>query len=233
MISEHDIEEWKPVQLDGYEKYYEISSFGRVRRTETGHILKPWGAGRMKYQMVHLFADGESTRQYVHRLVLLTFVGPCPEGMESCHGERGKDVNRADNLRWGTRLSNSHDIDLHGTRPLGSKHPTSILTEADVTAIKSFCKKRGDRLKMAKLYNVSIGTINDIMLKKTWVHLTVPTTKLPANGVDFRKKTQKWRARICVKWKSIYIGEYDTRDEALAARREAEIHYGRLPEKTP
>lgn len=227
MISEHDIEEWKPVQLEGYEIFYEVSSFGQVRRTETGHILKPWTAARMKYQMVHLFADGKSSKQYVHRLVLLTYVGPCPEGMESCHGEKGNNVNRKDNLRWGTRLSNAHDIDLHGNRLLGDDHPTSILKETDVATIKAFCKKRGDRTTIARKYNVSIGTINDIMKNKTWGHIKVQTSELPASGVDFRKKTKKWRARICVNRRSIYIGEYDTEDDAMAMRKAAEIKYGR------
>ena len=227
MISEHDIEEWKPVQLEGYEKYYEISSFGSVRSLRRDRLLKPWKAARMQYWAVALHGDGISTKQYIHRLVLLTFVGPCPEGMESCHGEKGKDVNRLDNLRWGTRLSNAHDIDLHGNRLLGDEHPTSILTETDVAAIKTFCKNRGDRTTMARKYNVSTGTINDIMQGKTWAHVRVQTSELPPIGVDFRKKNKKWRARICVDWKSIYIGEYDSRDEAIAAREAAVVKYRR------
>lgn len=225
MISEHDIEEWKPVPLVGFEKYYEVSSHGDVRSVRTGQLLKPWPSSRLGYLTVGLWAEGKQTKQYIHRLVLLTFVGPCPDGMESCHGKKGKDVNRVDNLRWGTRLSNSHDIDLHGTRLLGDHHPSAILKETDVAEIKAFCKKRGDRTTIARKYNVSVGTINDIMQNKTWGHIKVQTSELPASGVDFRKKTKKWRARICVDCKSIYIGEYDTRDEALAARKSAKEKY--------
>lgn len=171
MISEHDIEEWKPVQLEGYEKYYEVSSFGNVRSVRSGKLLSQWTASRMEYWAVQMQVDNRVTKQYVHRLVLLTFVGPCPEGMESCHGEKGKDVNRVDNLRWGTRLSNSHDLDIHGTRQFGSKHHQAILTEKDVMEIRNSHKKWGDRTRLAKEYNVSPSTIGDIVNGKTWKNL--------------------------------------------------------------
>jgi len=172
MISEHDIEEWKPVQLEGYEKYYEISSLGRIRSLRKNRLLRPFKASRMQYWAIGLHGDKISTKQYIHRLVLLTFVGPCPEGMESCHGEKGKDVNRSDNLRWGTRLSNSHDLDKQGTRQFGSNHHQAILTEKDVLAIRKAHKKWGDRTRLAREYGVSPGTIGDIINGKTWKNLS-------------------------------------------------------------
>lgn len=43
---------------------------------------------------------------YVHRLVLETFVGPCPEGMECDHVNRDRSDNRLQNLRWVTSVDN-------------------------------------------------------------------------------------------------------------------------------
>lgn len=47
-----------------------------------------------------------------------------------------------------------------------------------------------------------------------------------ACGVSLRKDSGKWRAIITVNKKKIYIGNYNTFDEALSARLEAERLYG-------
>ena len=44
-------------------------------------------------------------------------------------------------------------------------------------------------------------------------------------GVDFLKAKKKYRARITVDWKVIYLGNYDTLEEAAAARAEANLKY--------
>ncbi len=45
-------------------------------------------------------------------------------------------------------------------------------------------------------------------------------------GVSFHKVTQKWRAQISTNGKIIYLGLYETKDEAIAARLEANKTYG-------
>lgn len=44
-------------------------------------------------------------------------------------------------------------------------------------------------------------------------------------GVDFLKAKKKYRARITVDWKVIYLGNYDTLEEAAAARAEANLKF--------
>jgi len=63
-----------------------------------------WG-----YCRVELYDKGKLTRYKLHRLVLLTFVGPCPEGMEACHNDGLKTNNRLSNLRWDTHRNNIQD----------------------------------------------------------------------------------------------------------------------------
>jgi hypothetical protein len=91
--------------------------------------------------------------------------------MESCHGEKGKDVNRVDNLRWDTRLSNSHDLDIHGTRQLGESHHQRKLTEAEVLLIRRTKRKHGYIGEFAKRFNVGRAAITDVIKRKTWTHL--------------------------------------------------------------
>jgi len=47
--------------------------------------------------------------EYVHRLVLLTFVGECPLGFQACHRNSNRADNRLSNLVWGTRKRNTND----------------------------------------------------------------------------------------------------------------------------
>lgn len=64
-----------------------------------------------RYRYVNLTpAEGGKYRTFrVHRLVLLAFVGPCPEGMEARHEDGDPSNNRLDNLAWGTPAENRAD----------------------------------------------------------------------------------------------------------------------------
>jgi hypothetical protein len=44
-------------------------------------------------------------------------------------------------------------------------------------------------------------------------------------GVGFHKPSKKWRARITVDKKTIYLGLFNSKEDAIKARREAEIKY--------
>lgn len=68
------------------------------------------------YLRAKLTRDAKSKLIMVHRLVLEAFVGPCPDGLEGCHGNGIPDDNRLDNLRWDTHESNMADRDQTGQR---------------------------------------------------------------------------------------------------------------------
>lgn len=111
-------ETWRPIP--GREGIYEVSDHGRVRslwrRTSGGQHegLLRGSITAEGYRRVELRRDGGRDPQYVHRLVLEAFVGPCPDGMEACHGPGGSLDNRVVNLRWDTSAENNHDIVRHG-----------------------------------------------------------------------------------------------------------------------
>src|SRR5690349_5649582 len=103
------VETWLPAP--GYEGAYEVSDHGQVRsldrvvagrwgpRPSKGRILRQSSQGR--YLVVTLYRDTKPKMFAVHRLVLLTFVGPCPPGQESLHWDDDPTNNRIENLRWG------------------------------------------------------------------------------------------------------------------------------------
>jgi hypothetical protein len=116
-------ENWAPIPgRDGYE----CSDLGQVRSVDrairfkdgrqrffAGRILRPADNGHG-----YLFVNIAHKSPRVHCLVLETFVGPRPDGMEACHNDGDRRNNRLTNLRWDTSRSNSLDIVRHGRNEL-------------------------------------------------------------------------------------------------------------------
>lgn len=99
---------WRPVV--GYEGYYEVSNFGRVKslnykRTGRPEILKPGnnGNGHLK---VELSKDGKSKKFYVHRLVAQAFLEPVPGKDYIDHIDGNPENNVVTNLRYCTKPEN-------------------------------------------------------------------------------------------------------------------------------
>lgn len=159
---------------------YSISKDGKVFRTyfrnkQTSHPMKPKEIRQFNdtagYKMVDLSKNNIATMQLVHRLVLLTFIGDCPNGCEAAHLNGIKTDNRMENLVWVTRKENlSHRV-LHGTSPVGSKNPKAKLTEKDVVAIKMQLGTSLKQRNIAKSYGVSEQLISDIKHRRRWCHV--------------------------------------------------------------
>lgn len=123
----------------------QIPGFPKYKITKDGRIWSFYGKGRWlnptKNQhgrlRIILCRDGKHYHKEIHRLVLETYRGKCPEGMESCHNNGNKLDNRVDNLRWDTRSNNHKDAVKHGTAPFGNgeQHVMAKLTEKDVKFI--------------------------------------------------------------------------------------------------
>lgn len=100
---------WKPVV--GHERWYCVSSLGRVRRRARGRgtwpgTIRKLHADRYGYPRVVLNVDRVRRAYSVHSLVAAAFIGPCPDGMEVDHIDRDRTNNRASNLRYVTHAVN-------------------------------------------------------------------------------------------------------------------------------
>lgn len=124
-----DSEIWKPVV--GYEGSHEVSDRGKIR--SLGRIIPHRNGGTRKYKgkllkqtklsngymAIRLHVNGVGKTMYAHRIVLEAFVGPCPDGMETCHKDGDPTNNKLDNLRWDTSSENNLDqvrIGTHGMK---------------------------------------------------------------------------------------------------------------------
>ncbi|AXH49957.1 HNH endonuclease [Mycobacterium phage Glexan] len=108
---------------------YKVSDDGRVFGFKGQELKRMWTPSG--YRRVNIYyPDGTVRKQRVHRMVLETFVGPCPPGMEACHNNGTPGDNRLSNLRWDTPKANQADKVKHG-RPTSPGAAAARLRERD------------------------------------------------------------------------------------------------------
>lgn len=127
----HSNEVWR--DIPGHEGRYQVSNYGQVRSvpwvsirsngrsyTNQSRVLAQatTDSGHLR---VGLFRNKKQSGHLVHRLVLEAFVGPCPDGMESCHTDDDPSNNHVSNLRWDTRRENMLDRSRNGIHHFGAQ----------------------------------------------------------------------------------------------------------------
>lgn len=176
-------EEWMPIP--GFGGHYEASNRGRIRvkdRTVSkrhrmgamitqfyrGRVLNPHKSDKLGHMSVHIGVDGRCFGVGVHRLVLLAFVGPCPPGMEACHGNGDAGDNRLENLRWDTHFNNNQDRKALGHYAVGEKHHMAKLTSDQAMAIRTRAVTKRQAMRD---YGISNSQHHRIMKGESWKHL--------------------------------------------------------------
>ncbi len=163
-------ESWKPVV--GYEGYYEVSDFGRIRSLirkgcRINRILKT-PSSRSGYPSIDLSIDNQSITHNVHCLVMRAFVGPCPIGHQIRHMDGSTINNHLSNLQYGTPKQNADDRDRHNTTCAGSEHHSAKLTTTDIIKIRRLLFQKMSQRNIAKMFGVRQCSISDIATRKTW-----------------------------------------------------------------
>lgn len=188
-------EAWRTIV--GHDEY-EISDQGRVRswrrrgggRRLEPKLLTPYRAKKptnseRKYLCVALpLCDGTFVKSYVHRLVLETFVGQCPDGFECRHLDGNPENNHLINLRWGTALDNAGDRRRHGTvrAASGERHGSRtkpervprgerakhVLTEQDVLELRASNESNS---AAAIRFGISPMQVSRIRRRLQWRHV--------------------------------------------------------------
>ncbi len=141
--------------------------------SDTWKMLSPAvHCGKYLHVVLTTQAGIEST-QTVHKLVLLAFIGPCPEGMECRHLDGVGNNNRLSNLAWGTHAENEADRKHHGTDNQGERHGMSKLTADKVREIRTLYAAGGESYySLGTKFGVTYSTIHEAITRKTWKHVT-------------------------------------------------------------
>jgi hypothetical protein len=166
-------EEWKPVV--GCENWYEVSSYGRVRRVKCstcgnpGSILKHYYSDP-GYARVTLPVKGKCRRSfYVHHIVAKAFLGPRPKGMTINHIDGDKQNPAVSNLEYITKSEDIAHAYRLGLRRRGEHHPHAKLTEEEARQIRQLCGKMTQQ-RVANKFGVSPTVVRAIWIGKTWKH---------------------------------------------------------------
>lgn len=172
-------ENWR--SLPGFEEAYSVSDAGRVcrlervvmrsngRRQTLGSKILKGGKDSDGYLQVRI----NGVLRSVHCLVALTFIGPCPENLETCHNDGDRVNNRASNIRYDTHKGNSDDRKIHGTEAIGSKRATAKLNETTARDALIRSKAGESNASIARDLGVNPSTIFCLVNRKTWIHIDV------------------------------------------------------------
>jgi len=127
----------------------------------------------------------------VHHLVLLAFVGPKPDGMETLHRDGNKSNANLSNLHYGTREENIEDKKRHGTSGLGRRSGNAKLKDEDIPKIVEMYKTMyaGD---VAKHFGVSGGAITSIARGNGYTDVKRPIVIKPCGT----RGTKQWAAKL-------------------------------------
>lgn len=173
-------EEWRPIA--GWP--YEVSSLGRVRRSEDGgspiakkgRLLKPKTDKNGYHVVVLCNGPGVTLDRKIHTLVCEAFNGAKPAGAQVRHLDGISSHNFPHNLVWGTALENAADRVVHGTQKTGEHSHRAVLTQSQVNDIRKRYEadrnregrqrvQRGWIQKEAARLGLSVHTIHTVVKK--------------------------------------------------------------------
>ncbi len=159
-----EIETWAPIL--GYEREYEVSSQGSVRRVGKTECLSPIVD---RYSRVSLSRLGKVRTTYVHRLVASHFLQN-PLGKRCVNHKNGvKTDNRVSNLEWASHLENSKHADEQGLWcHHGERHSLSRLSVSDVEHIRKLLLAKASHSNIAKQFGVSRSAVGHIHAGRRW-----------------------------------------------------------------
>lgn len=168
--------------IPGYEGVYSITLDGEVYNAR-GCKLSGW-KNTDGYPCVKLSLNGVQKSYLVHRLVLLTFVGPCPVGYEARHLDGDSGNASLVNLKWDTPKVNASDKRKHGTHRSGSSASNwgGNLTEDDVLRMRERIIEGDTTENVAKDYKLRVEDARHIISGRRWGHVKKAVTRQRRTG---------------------------------------------------
>ncbi len=166
------------------------SKWWRVKGTPTtqgGHL-----------RVVLRTAAGFRVTDFLHRVILTTFVGPCPDGMISCHDPDHNPANNAvGNLRWATPTANMDDCKKHGRFARGDMMPTAKLHDNQVIEVFRLRKAGWTHDAIAEKFSIGRLLVTKVLSRKRYAHVAVDEADLPKRAVGRHVMGEKhYRAKL-------------------------------------
>lgn len=152
---------------------YKITDDGRVWSDKHARFLKARPNNKYGHLRVSLWEGPRHSQVFVHRLVLLAYVGPSPDGKPFCRHLNGDPSdNRPCNLKWGTKKENAQDMSNHGhcgrADIRGEKNSMSKLTREQVVEIRNLWSQGTTQRAISERYRIHRAYVSLIVMRKTW-----------------------------------------------------------------
>ena len=112
-----NVEVWR--SIENYDNYV-VSSFGRVKNTKTGKVLKASDNGH-GYLIIDLYENAIRKSYQVHRLVANAFINNPDDKNCVDHKDNNRTNNRISNLRFATIKENNQNSKLSSRNTSGCK----------------------------------------------------------------------------------------------------------------
>lgn len=162
------------IGLKPTEKWWEGYRF-----TDTGEVYNKDGSrkaiklNKKGYPFTAFYVNGKLWTRTVHRIIAELWLGPCPNGYEVDHKDDDRTNFRPDNLRYVTKSVNNQKSYDSGNRVVsGEKNANAKLTEKSVREIRIKHAQGIHRKLIAAEYQVQPGTVNRIVNRSLWSHVT-------------------------------------------------------------
>jgi hypothetical protein len=164
------IEGWPGYRVGSDGSLWTCKPRGGKRRSIPGHEwremrprLQPTG-----YLRAILCQKKKTWHPFMHKLVMLAFVGPVPNGMECAHNDGNRVNNCLSNLRYDTRLNNAHDKIRHGTVLRGRDFPQAKASPEIVRVIRAAIAGGESAVSVGKRFGMDNTTIGRIARREAW-----------------------------------------------------------------
>jgi hypothetical protein len=166
---------WKPVNMDVFSDFYEVSDYGAVRTLHNDkgqyHRRMSFVVDKYGYYRTILHGNGKRITPPIHRLVALAFI-PNPNNYDQIdHIDTNKFNNNVCNLRWCTCKENINN-------PITLKHRNEVREEFKKTDAYKKSRKVGSKkaaivkgyhvvcLETGKWYNSAMDAAKDVGICK-------------------------------------------------------------------
>lgn len=190
------------VDVKGFESYYQVSSFGRVKSLKRIIIKNNGVIYPVKERIIKLAKDKDgylicslvknqvSITYRVNRIVAISFIeNPCNK-KEVNHINGSKDDNSVKNLEWVSRSENmlhayktglakasekqKKAVRKTGLLSVGENHGNCKLKDAEIDEIRRLRKENGLPLKqIADMFSVSVSHVCSICKMKDRTKITI------------------------------------------------------------
>jgi len=158
-------------------RFYQVSNLGNVRqrirfnhkdtsRPEFRPVSSHHNQHGYKATSIETYRGNETF--FVHRLVCAAFQRNPEKKPHVNHKNGVKDDNRNVNLEWCTPAENSQHASRIGLLRGGRLYAKSNLTTETASLIYGLHLLRAKKAFLARVFNVSYATVDNICLKRTW-----------------------------------------------------------------